>query len=231
MKKRAELAADMDAVVRKYVPEWKVISKRRSRIHRFINSFFGFLKKVSGGKVDVDYMGQYWTTLGFTAAYPDGGANDWEVRAHEGKHGRQAKQWTRFLFGYLYLFPQSFLPLVFIILALFFSPWFWLGAVTVLLPLPAPWRAWWELQAYKISVMIETWQWDDEKYLNEYINEIVKYQFAGGSYFFMWPLFTGLIKRSLLKAKETARNWENVVDRDPYIDDIYNVVKAGGRLR
>lgn len=230
MKNRAELSVDIDSVVRKYVPEWEVVSKPESKIHRAIGKFFGFLRWVSWGKVDVAYMKYFWTTLGFTAACPAGDEDGWLARPHEGKHAQQAKKWTRFFFGYLYLFPQSFLPLVFVALALMFSPWFWLGTATLLLPLPAPWRAWWELQAYEISVMVETWRRGDSGYVDRYIEGIVQEIFGGGTYFFMMPIFKGWIRRRLQAAKKNALNWENEINRDPYIDDIYNVLKAGGRI-
>jgi hypothetical protein len=230
MKSRAELSADIDSVIRKYVPGWKVISKADSAIHKAIGCFFAFLKWLSFGRVNVAYMDRFWTTLGFTAACPEGEEDEWEVRPHEGKHARQAKKWSRPLLGFLYLFPQSFLPFLFAVLAVFFSSWFWFGLIFFLVPLPAPWRALWELQAYEISVMKEVWQWDDDEDINKYIDRIIRKRFAGGVYFYMMPIFTGWIRKRLMRAKEKARVWETLPDRDPYIDDIYSVLKAGGRV-
>jgi len=227
MKNRAELCNDMDVVIKKYVPKWKVIPKIDSWSHRLIAKLLVCLRVISFGRVDIDYMGSFWTTLGYTAAYPEGDQYDWETRGHEGLHGIQARRWTPTLMGYLYLFPQSFLPLVFTALAIVYSPWFYLGILVGLAPLPAPFRAYWELKAYEISVMLWEWQWGKDT--DQVIEHMVEDIFAGPTYYFMFP-FRNLIRKRLLRAKERAQRWETLEDREPYIDDLYNVVKAGGRL-
>ena len=161
MKNRQEMFEDANGIIRQHVPKWKVISKGTSKLHKILS----WLPPLIFFRTS--YLGNFWTTIGFTAGPPAHSQYDWETVWHEGKHGKQAMKWTRALFGFLYLFPQSFLIPLTIILGLFLGSWWWLTLLVAVAPLPAPFRMVWELQAYKISVMIWTWRWgrDTDKYI------------------------------------------------------------------
>ncbi len=218
-------AERFDATIRKFVPKWKVIAKADSKLHRAI----GFVLQPL-----LPYMTRFWTTIGFTAAYPSED-NSWQVRPHEGRHGMQAKRWTRLGFGFLYLFPQTLMP-IFALLAFLFSSTqmftiFCVLAVGSLMPWPAPFRMWFELHAYQLSIMILAW----EGYSKEYVEEQVKYManelFAGPSYFFMWP-GREYIMDKLMHAYEIAAEWDEpwtnkfALRTDPYHIAIYETYKG-----
>lgn len=216
------MGPEMDTLIRKYVPKWRVISKAGSTFYRilcWLPPIVFFRKR---------FMEDFWTTVGYTTAYPVGGENGWEVRPHEGLHARQALRWTRVLFSVLYLFPQSFLLPLGTFLALFISPWFWALAALGAAPLPAPFRMLWELEAFKLSVMIEEWQWGYDGAV-DYIDWIVNTCFAGSTYYYMWP-FKGWVRKQLLKAQQEARSWPTKLEKDPYLDGVYKIMLDGGRV-
>jgi len=222
MKDNRELSEAMDAIIRKRVPEWKVIAKETSTLHKVISWLppVVFLRTA--------YRENFWTTLGYTAAHPIGQEYDWDTRPHEGLHAQQASKWTRPLFGFGYLFPQAlFLPIA--IFLCFFLSW-WMSALAVAVsvaPWPAPFRMLWELEAYELSVMVWEWQWGQET--EDRIEDISSDNFAGVNYWFMWP-FTGYIKRRLRHAQRRAEQWKNIKNKDPYINEVYLAIKDGGRL-
>lgn len=223
MKTDTELAQEIEIYIRTYVPKWKTIDKGDSVFHKTIGIALtiitlGFLK----------YMISFWTTIGYTAAHPTGDEDAWRTQGHEGKHGIQALKWTRPVFFFLYLFPQSLLTFVAVALAIIFSPWFWFGLLSMFLPLPAPWRAWWELQAYSISVML--WEWSEGHDTDIMIEYIAKKQFTGPNYLCMWP-FKWMIVKRLKAAQKLAQSWEAEKNKDPYINGLYNILKEGGRLK
>lgn len=222
MSTSSDIFNSFNKVIRKRVPKWNVTFKGDSKLHRFLCWLPPLLF------MRATYMRKFWTTIGFTAAYPEGADNDWESLAHEGVHGIQSSKWTRPLFGYLYLFPQSFLIPLGIILALTISPYFWLLALLGAAPLPAPFRTGWELEAYKLSAMIETWRWGVEEAL-DYVNRLRCIYFRGPSYYFMWP-FSFWVRRELETAVAEAAAWGKRLPDGSYIDDIYREMLAAGRV-
>lgn len=150
------------AHARGIIPKTVVRPKSGFWFHRVINLV---LNLVYPNSMKDSYLHRYWTTVGFSVAYPAGSpANDPEILAHELQHVRQAARWTRPGFWYLYLWPVSqgllllataWLPL------LWASGWHllpWIGGWVVvaglhLIPqLPDPCRRHWELQAYAINL-------------------------------------------------------------------------------
>lgn len=203
--------------IQERVPKFKVISKEDSWFHRMIGFFFP------------PYRKRYWTTIGFTAAYPNRGINDWRVLLHEGLHGLQAKRITRVLFGFLYLFPQSLFPL-FILLGILVSPW-WLLGLVCLGPLPAPFRKHYEMEGYKISAMLM--EWTNAFFgAEDGVLTFYRKQFTGPSYYFMWP-FKGAVIKELNEARVLARAMVNnpTVAPNQYVRDVFDFVVAEGRMR
>jgi len=174
-----------------------VIQKSGSLFHKVVGVLFGLI----GNKA---YMHQFWTTINYTTAapkcYDDGyDAESWKTVLHEGWHAIQRKKYGIW-FPIGYLFPQV-LGIVGIIcnVALlsvgWWTPWV-LIPLAFLLPLPAPFRALWEWEAYKISIACDFWHWGDikEKALPKYVSGWLVANFTGPSYYFMWP-FRGMIER------------------------------------
>jgi hypothetical protein len=225
MKTAAEISEDMDQMIRSHVPGWKVIAKTDSVLHRLIGATLGRF---------MDYMGSFWTTIGYTAAYPAQGQDDWDVKAHEGLHAFQAQKITRILFGLLYLFPQCLVPF-FIPLAVFHTPWWLLASVLCVLPWPAPFRGMWELEAYRISILILSLQRSSQ--VDRFIEEIVSQHFAGPTYYYMFP-FKNYVREKLYQAKMAGLHWNDAAHpeysaefkKNSYIVDIYNVMLAAGKI-
>jgi len=166
----------------------KVRSKALSNFHRLISTLLFFTK---------GYMEHYWTTIGYVISYPERAR--WHTVFHEGVHAVQAKRYTRVLFGLLYLFPQVLSTLA--LLAFVFS-WWWLLALLFLLPIPAPFRMLFELEAYCLTVKIQQWRLGPSSSMTNFIDRILK-QFTGPSYWFMWP-FKNMIRRKLKAAQDEA---------------------------
>lgn len=223
VKADTQLCEDMDNMIRSHVPKWQVIAKAASCLHMVI----GFLLSPF-----MDYMGSFWTTIGYTSAYPDGSREDWESRAHEGRHACQAQKVSRLAFYALYLFPQCLVP-VFILLG-FLSPWLWLGAFICALPLPAPWRAYWELDAYKITIFTMALQKRQD--VDRVIDAVVSQHFAGPTYYYMFP-FRSYVRKKLNQAKLAGMYWQadpfysEKFKSDKYVMDVYNVMLTAGKVR
>lgn len=165
--------------IRTFVPQTKLIDKSSSTFHRFIG-FIMFFNKT--------YMKSFWTTIGYTIAQPT--TKNWHVLLHEGVHIVQAKKYSRLLFSFLYLFPQ-----IFALLAIFapILSWWWLLALLFLLPLPAPFRMYFELEAYRVTLLLVKLLSDTST--DVALRHLVK-EFTGPNYFFMWP-FENYIKNKL----------------------------------
>lgn len=224
MKTAVEMCAAMDTMIRRHVPKWKVIDKKKSYLHRALSFIppIVFFRKA--------YLNNFWTTIGYTAAHPAGNNNDWDTRPHEGLHALQAKRWTRPFFGFLYLFPQSFFLLIAVVLGVVLGSWWWLSLIVALLPWPAVFRMYWELEAYKISVMVEEWVWPQKAENDDgFINWIVDEAFKGPSYYFMWP-FSKNVRKELILARQKARDWTQPEAGNDYLNDVYGVISDGGRL-
>lgn len=168
--------------------------KDQSWFMKFLAMFLFFNK---------DFMTGYITTLGSTIYFPDATwvkENEYaamKVLAHEVVHVNQADQYSKFLFSILYLFPQCLAVLSLLaVLAIFWLPFLWcLLFLIFLAPIPAPWRAKFEFEAYTMTLFITNLQmknggFQDDKIDAELAIEAVsieKNQFKSSMYWFMWP--------------------------------------------
>ena len=189
-KNDARLISGAMTIIRQFEPKAKLEHKSTSWLHKTI----GFLIK----PFNKNYMKQYWTTLGFSIAAP--GKPHWPTVFHEGVHVIQAKKYSRPLFYFLYLFPQVLALLA--ILAPFLG-WAWLLALLFLLPIPAPFRMLFELEAYCITVAVHQWMHGSMSRMDIVINGVVKNRFKGKDYWHMWP-FNWYVKKRLHKAQDDA---------------------------
>lgn len=149
------------------LPKLRVRPKSAVWIHAVINCI---LNVVYPKERRDAYLERYNTTLGYTiamaTAHGDNVAKfgNWRTLCHEIRHTLQAKKWTRFLFGYLYLWPLSqgiMLALTCWLPVLWSSGWVmwatmasWLvtAGLHFIPQLPDPWRKHWEFEAYSISM-------------------------------------------------------------------------------
>ena len=112
-------------------------------------------------KISPEFMIRYITTIGDTAYFPDDmlanpdSERMLRVIVHESIHLFDSKRFFGPLFKFLYLFPQSLAPLALLSLLAFWK----IGFIWCLLfllsiaPIPAPFRYWFELRAYRTQLM------------------------------------------------------------------------------
>lgn len=172
----------------KYLEEkvsgFDIKNKEDSRFQRFLGKIVFYVKYMS-----------IWTTLYPKVWKPKDAALRLDVLQHEGVHlldgqtlfgllpAKPVLKWLNVvLFSISYGFPQIFAVLaVFAILNLW-----WLLALLLLLPLPAPFRMIAEIRAYRRS-----------RELGRAVEPMVK-NFADSSYWFMWP-FKKHVRKLMMK--------------------------------
>ena len=161
-----------EMLIRALAPGFKVVPKENSRLMRLLSKVLFFN----------DSFDQYTTTIGKTVYMPakDIGV-EWVTLAHEGRHVLDRQKWG-VLFGLSYLFPQ--ILAVFALLAPL--SWWWLLSLVFLLPLPAPFRSWWEKRGYGVNFAILYWLGADPTI------ETRLHQWVGWAYYKMWPFPKGV---------------------------------------
>lgn len=138
---------------------------------------------------------------------------------HEGAHLYDTKQ--NFFRPVLTIFPQ--LPIAILSVALaFVSPWFLFGLILAVLPLPAPWRYWGEIRAYRLDCLFvhHVWGWPKGEGLHKEYQKRAVEQMTGSFYYFAWP-FPGLVKKDLEKDDS----------KDPYVIMVFEWLKKEGLLK
>ena len=224
----------LEAAIKCYYPKFRVIAKSKSPFHRFIGAV---LKPVNSS-----FMTRFWTTFGATTAYPTEKTvgdhySSWQVLPHEGLHAGQAKHWTSFLFGLLYLLGTP----VYLVLGLLVAlplivcsgcgvsgvPW-WASLVAassgLVLSCPVPfayWRYHWELHGYWISMAV--WKWTGNTIDDSYLASVA-YHFTSGEYFYMWPFKKAITAKLQVLGQTTARLFEDSY-YGQYMASIYRTLK------
>ena len=200
------------AIIRKYVPKFCVKRKADTWHQKLIGWLMKFNKS---------YMTNFYTTFGYTTYIPlgsDGAPWEWEVLCHEGRHGFQAKLFTRPLFALLYAIPAIF-ALGFLGFGLFWSWWWGLGALFMLLPLPAIFRAMFEFDAFCVTMAVAYWE-NSEQVNDWFIDTHMIPHFTGPNYYFMWP-FKKALKYAFNAFKKDLES--GAVLKDPYLADIHEL--------
>jgi hypothetical protein len=151
-----------------------------------------FFKKILNPR----WLKQTTSTLGYTVYFPSrdfvAKHEDFALRvlAHETVHLLDSVRLSPPIFLIAYLFPQI------LSLGVFLFPWLGYGALfflIFLLPLPAPFRYYFELRAFVITLLIHPSQ---DKPIDLYIP-----YFFGWNYYVMFP-FVDLVKRGFLNLIE-----------------------------
>jgi hypothetical protein len=177
MKTDQELYKDVLNVIQQIQPKVKVVAQEDWWLTRLLLFIFPGLK-------------HYCQTIGYKII--DSKVNteckdNWKVLAHEGVHVQQEMKYSRLLFGFLYLLPQSLFILVFPITILsILNKWFLFGFLGLLFltPIPAYFRARFELAGYTMSMAVNYWRYGG--ILNT-TKDWVEKQFTSIGYWFMWP--------------------------------------------
>ncbi len=189
----------------------KIAYKDESKLMRFLARLLFFNK---------GFMTRYTTVIGKTVYFP---SREWLSQnrdaaamtlCHEYVHISDEKNVGSLVFRLSYLFPQW--------MALFSLTSFIVGPLALLfliflLPLPAPFRTFWELRGYAMTdaVLFRRYkQFSDDDHL-------VK-QFATANYYFMWPLKQSLLKE-IEKNRECIRKGrlhEKIIDANAILSSI-----------
>lgn len=210
-----------EAMVREFVPKFRTVPKAESRLHKLIAKVLFFIDT---------YMKEFWTTIGYTAAFPPDDGDAWWTVLHEGRHGQQSRKMTRLLMGWWYLFPLS-LGLMSLVAAtltwiLVGLAW-WQGLLWLLAslgccaPLPAYGRMRLELDAYTVTLAIMYW-WRKRDVVQK-----VAPQFYGWNYYKMWPFNADILARLY---DNLSRIEEGSILSDPYFNAVFHLMRDNGFL-
>ena len=108
----------------------------------------------------------------------------------------QKEKYGAILFSALYLFPQCLASLALLsFLAIWLSSW-WLMFLCCLLflaPLPAPWRATFEMEGYTASMLV---YYETYGSIPEALTDYISKHFYSMDYFLMWP-FKNRVKKKI----------------------------------
>lgn len=172
--------------------------KSSSKLMRAIGWLFAVTK------ISPEFMERYYTTIGDTVYVPDDLLKNPDVKnlvrvlTHESIHIMDAGRYSDPLFKVLYLFPQSLASLALLsLLAPLSIKFLWcLLFLLFLAPIPAPFRYWFELRAYRTSILFARKEdkLKDEEMLPIY--EWITKQLSTNLYYFTWP-FPSMITKHL----------------------------------
>lgn len=171
--------------IQKYYPDMQVAYKDESSSMRTLGKILFF---------NPSFMKEYTTTIGSTVYFPNreyvekSPVSASIVILHEMMHVDQAQKYSKYLFSFLYLFPQIlflvFLPLLFVSWKIFLPL-----LILSVLPIPAYFRSLFEREAYCLSLYVSYKltkfggiSIDLSKSANFYVS-----QFKGPYYYFMHP--------------------------------------------
>jgi len=172
--------------------------KNSSNLMKAIGWFLGVTK------ISPEFMTRYITTIGNTIYFPDemlknpNSESMLRVVVHETIHIKDSRSFSSLLFKFLYLFPQSLAPLALISLIAFWKPMFvWcLLFLVCLAPIPAPFRYWFELRAYRTQILFSRKEdkLTDEEMIPVY--EWIEKQLCTNLYYWTWP-FPSVVRKHL----------------------------------
>ena len=208
------LLENLITILAREIPGFRVAFKTESKLQRLIGFILFF---------NPAYMTQYITTIHPVVYFP---SREWyyanpkeafEVLAHEFVHLFDAKK-SPLAFSLKYLFPQVLALLALpALLAIPFSGWWlwFLAFIVFALPLPAPWRTYYELRGYAMSLAVTYWRTGSTS-----IYGMSKY-FTTPAYYFMMP-FRGYVDDKFKESMERIVTGRIQIDR-PY-GLVYNLL-------
>lgn len=106
---------------------------------------------------------------------------------------------NKYLYNFLYMFPQSLAPMALLALGAFWhTNMLWcLLFLLCLAPIPAPFRYWFELRAYRTSIVFARKMYRLNNAQMEKVYDWVVMQLSTSLYYFTWP-FPKMIRRHLM---------------------------------
>lgn len=170
-----------------FCPGFAVKEKKDSWLMRFLGRVLFFVPEF--GK-------RYTTTIGRTVWVPKMEGVSVQTLGHELRHAIDFHHYSTWAVAIWYLFPQvAALNAVVALLAIWFSNWWLLGLLflLLLLPLPAPGRMLFERRGYLVTLLVLDWQYGRGAMMAN-LNSVLD-QFTGRYYYWMWPF------------KESLRGW------------------------
>ena len=195
----------LESHIKEEFPDYELLDKKNSTLMKWLSKLLFFNKT---------FMSSYITVVGNKVYVPQLPWNEnkplsaCSVLAHEWVHMKDGKKYGIW-FKLLYLFPQVLTPLA---LLGFWNPWFFLFTLC-LLPIPAPFRTWFEFRAYVVTIAVRLWL--AQAPTSE--DWLVK-QFTTPAYYWMFPAKQFLLKQF---RKETER-----IKRDDLKDYELEIKKA-----
>lgn len=209
----------------------KIIPKNSSKLMKIIGWFFGVTK------ISTEFMTRYITIIGDTVYYPDNLlSNPDETKmlrtvVHESVHLYDSQKF-KFLFKFLYLFPQSMAIFSLLTFLAFWKIGFlWcLLFLLCLAPIPAPFRYWFELRAYRTQLMFSV---KADKATEEQITQVYEWiekQMATSLYYWTWP-FKSMIRKNLQDQSSWNTGIHKFINRWIICNNIIEKYKQVQELR
>lgn len=200
-----------------YFPKLKIKYKDQSWVMRLISKLLIF---------NNGFMTQYTTTVGDTIYFPSEKfirchpVSSSVVLLHELVHLHDQKRIGRIPFTLSYLFPQILVPICLLLFSLI--TWKVMLPLTLIcmLPVPAPFRTYWERRAYLSSfytLQILGNRMKFNPHLRTQENIFLRY-FHGSSYYYMWPFHD--IDKAFDKAREDA-----ALGKRPFEDPVFDMIE------
>ena len=198
----------LESHIRATFPNFELINKQESTLMRCLSKLLFFNKKFMTNFVTVIGNKVYVPTLPWNEDNPYGAC---EVLSHEFVHMRDG-QALGVLFKFLYLCPQ-----ILALLSVFavWNPW-WLLCLVFLLPIPAPFRAYFEFRAYVVSMAVRWWLLSNKTDPQYYLK-----QFTTGNYYWMFPF-----EKVLHKKFEQEFERIQADDLKPHEEEIKKALKV-----
>ena len=176
----------------------QVKPKSSSTLMKAVGWFFAVTK------ISPEFMTKYITTIGNTVYFPDemlanpNAESMTRVVTHESIHVADSKRLSMALFGFLYLFPQSLGLLALLsLLAVWKVGFLWcLLFLVCLAPIPAPFRYWFELRAYRTQILFSRKQDNLTDEQMPYVYEWIENQLCTNLYYWTWP-FPSFVRKHL----------------------------------
>lgn len=195
--------------IKTQIPGFEILSKKESLLIKVISKLLFFNKKFLTSYVTTLYPKVYVPSLPWRQ---EQNAAAMATLAHEYVHLKDRKRMGLF-FNFLYLFPQNLS--LFSLLGVF-NPW-WYLCLLFLLPIPSPTRTWLEFRGYRMTLAIWSHFFEKDLNIDRFIETVVENQFAGPSYYWMFPF-----KKYLIKV--FRKNYANL-DNIPEIQEVIGVLE------
>jgi len=172
----------LESSIKEEFPQFEIVDKRESPLMMLLSKLLFFNKA---------FMTKFVTVIGNKVYVPqvpwkeDDPSTACEVLAHEWVHMKDGYKLGP-IFKFLYLFPQILTPLA---LLGFINPLFFLFVLCAL-PIPAPFRAYFEFRAYVVTIAVRYWILSQPTSIEWLVS-----QFTSSSYYWMLPAKKFLTKK------------------------------------